>query len=720
MTTRRYTKWQNSEFPLIQGNSATLPNGLITPVLSTGGNDFRQNFSSDDFIRLLSAIDAGSEMLYPDMQHYLTDIFLCGLLCPPNFPDEDGDCLTFTPYAPFVEFYPVSPYNEPNTIPNGFLTPPFLVNDGNSGLPPSYDVGDVVAFLNNIPLGDWTTSGWGLAGWRIDVYGAGQVEIDLIAVPQGGGCLIGVDSPPNYLNIIQSIFGLNENMHDLGLDLSSVPPETARIVKVEVDVDKPAGVKTEIYCTLIPTVDDQLIPVRYGGGIAANGIQLCGFEQGTIPMGITDVRTFNGQLQAFENGAWTDKGAVLENCNDVENCLSTSAIIGAIQQNVSDNIIDIATNTGDIATNATAIADIVGVNNNQQSQINANIIAIGGNTNDIADHETRLTTLENSSGGSGGNFDTKTFLLKEIIDTQSWTSDIASVVFDNISQDYDYLEIHFFGKAALTNDQHMRMLANDDNTASNYSYVTQGGAFNVPRIGYIGADDSGYSALPSPNIIRIHNYKDAVHKIADTTGVWSSGTSGASGRSLSQGWVWENNAAITKLVLELENGDFLANGYALLIGVLRQDVAVPAAAQELFFDFTSDDYDEIWTAQSGTTYTNARYQNDTQFFNDARITLNTSSDFNLIGVEVEYFIDDDDLVAPYVSWNDDNSNGEQDASPNINSVSLKVFSSDVDTDFLRIIVSNNNTTATVAGYAQILSVKLIISGAIPSELQPYT
>ncbi len=117
-------------------------------------------------------------------------------------------------------------------------------------------------------------------------------------------------------------------------------------------------------------------------------------------------------------------------CDGVEACLSTSAIIASLQSQITANLNAIADNDTDIANNLAAIQgnatnianltnrmdtaetdilDLEGRVDANETQIANNLAAIIDHTallvshnTQIADHETRITALEAISGGGGG------------------------------------------------------------------------------------------------------------------------------------------------------------------------------------------------------------------------------------------------------------------------------------------------------------------------------
>lgn len=157
-----------------------------------------------------------------------------------------------------------------------------------------------------------------------------------------------------------------------------------------------------------------------------------------IITGALDLLTEIGVWKDAENEGYSGIQQILQmlegddcmDCDDVEACLATSAIIANLQAQITANLAAIQSNDTDIAANLAAIqandtdianldsrvsqneADIafnLGEINTLTDLVNTNITNIGNNlaaiqSNDteLADHETRIAALEAAGGGGGG------------------------------------------------------------------------------------------------------------------------------------------------------------------------------------------------------------------------------------------------------------------------------------------------------------------------------
>ena len=189
--------------------------------------------------------------------------------------DLDGDCITYAPFANFIQFTPQNPYTEPNLIPDGYLQPPFFINGKDFAHDlPQYNRGDVLLDIGSISL----ETGIELENApQVDLCleGSGTVEIHLLSIALGGVAIITVDNPPDILDIIGGIIADNLLIVDLNQDVVSFPPETAKVIIQEIEVNPEQDeLEHHLYITYLPNIDDSLIPIRFGGGLRK--VELCG------------------------------------------------------------------------------------------------------------------------------------------------------------------------------------------------------------------------------------------------------------------------------------------------------------------------------------------------------------------------------------------------------------------------------------------------------------
>lgn len=184
----------------------------------------------------------------------------------------DGECLAYPPFAGFISYYPQNPYTEPDLIPEGFEAPPFYVNGKDAAHTlPNYETGDIIVDFGAINL----EPSWDLSKTpRIELCleGSGVAEIHFLNIVQGGVAVISLDNPVDLGDIISGIIGDGIDSIDLNQDIVALPPETAEEIIIEVEV--PTEGEHTIYIYFLPTVNDSLIPLNFGGGLRE--ISLCG------------------------------------------------------------------------------------------------------------------------------------------------------------------------------------------------------------------------------------------------------------------------------------------------------------------------------------------------------------------------------------------------------------------------------------------------------------
>lgn len=186
--------------------------------------------------------------------------------------DLDGECLAYPPFASFISYFPQNPYTEPDLIPEGFEQPPFFVNgkDPSHDLP-NYNRGDVLLDFGSINI----EPSWDLEKTpRIELCleGSGVAEIHFLNIVQGGVAIVSLDNPVDLGDIIAGIIGDGIDSIDLNQDIISLPPETAEEIIIEIEV--PTEGEHILYIYFLPTVNDSLIPLAFGGGLRE--ISLCG------------------------------------------------------------------------------------------------------------------------------------------------------------------------------------------------------------------------------------------------------------------------------------------------------------------------------------------------------------------------------------------------------------------------------------------------------------
>ena len=591
--TTEYKKIQSEvEVPYVQNNDVDSCSGLVTPQINTTENDIRFNVSGEQFRQLLSAIEQGSELLYPDKKHELTEILITALSCPPAIESENGDCFNYPLYSPFITYHPYNPWNG-EEVPEGYQTPPFYIHDGGSSFPPAYQNGDLIVPFSSIRLIDYTIFGQAVS-IKIEVYGSGQIELDLLSVPAGGVAILKVgENPPNPLDIIAGIVNPEtETIIELNLDTFQTPPEDDIVSAQEINIDAGVGVKSTVWISFLPVVDDSLLPLRYGGGIRA--IQLCGFEEEGMVNGITNIRIENGQLEYFINGQWQSVGSVLENCDNVENCLSQSSTIINLQSQVADNVLNILGNDNDII--------------NLQSQVTQNTGDIAQNTGDIAqntgdiaqniatiqDIKADLLELDNGSGASGD----LVLIHSQVLDVDG-NFDVIDV------SGYDNFIILFSVGMGTSAGIYTNLIINGDTTNANYYNSIAGQYPNVAR-------------CATPSWVTLGRFTSGKIECYDTrtdgkkreiTSLYVSPTiAGSYAYMYNDSMHYRVQAPIDTIELKNNNGNLSAGSSITVLGVPAK-VQADGYDWQVFIDFTDDRNELLDTIVASYQLGNDRYIN---------------------------------------------------------------------------------------------------------------
>jgi len=290
-------------------------------ILNPENNLIVLNLSEAQFLRLFTSVMTGAEISYPDESMQVVVDFLKGVQCPPTLIPEE--CFTLPTYANNIAYTPVNPFIEPDVIPDGYLTQPFLVNGQNGNDFPDYEPFDVLVPFGAITfdLNFFEDIAGQLPTLEIMVQGTGSVNLKFLTSVQGGLVVVTLDNPPNLLDILAGIVTGAENIVDLNQDLVSLPPETAKELIYPVSVET-GGIHT-IYAVFLPILDDSLIPIRFGGGF--RGLELCGFlPEGD--MGLQNLRFISCNLeQQNADGSWT----VVDGWEDWLDCVPSGSGSGA-------------------------------------------------------------------------------------------------------------------------------------------------------------------------------------------------------------------------------------------------------------------------------------------------------------------------------------------------------------------------------------------------------
>ena len=360
--------------------------------------------SEQQIVRMLSALQTGAIITYPDEWLQIMVDFLSSIHCPPLMAEQE--CYEYPTYASFMQYQPINPYIDPDTTPEGYLLPPFQVNSLNGVDDPELEPFDIIVPFGAFELG---------AGWfdlldgivpsiTIMVNGAGHADIKMLTMPYGGLAVITLDNPPNLADIVIGIITGADNIMDLNLDQVSVPAESVREIIYPMDIVG-SGLHT-IYVTFLPIMDDSFVPLRFGGGF--RGVQLCNFIETVIDMSITEIRIEGCEIEVFKNGVWEGLAS-----GSLDACLTPIAAAAAAAQATADEAMTNAIGALDQAAAAQATADealgwaqaadaaAAAAQETADGAVATNV----NQTNSINDHEARIDALESSTAATEAELD---------------------------------------------------------------------------------------------------------------------------------------------------------------------------------------------------------------------------------------------------------------------------------------------------------------------------
>lgn len=214
--------------------------------------------------------------------------------------EESDNCIGYPPNEPdIITYNPMNPFTQTGLVPDGYLFPPFyrfsqlvpgFVPDIVEGWILSaaeeltgYQPTDVLTFVNSFPFGaNWFNDlANGLPRFTVSIPGRGRLLLHLLSVPLGGRALISVDIEYNPLDVINGVITDGFRLIELQRDLSSLPPELD-IDHIEEFIFDEDDLPHEVNVMFLPTVDLDIIPLQFGGGVRK--IEWCPREETDVPI----------------------------------------------------------------------------------------------------------------------------------------------------------------------------------------------------------------------------------------------------------------------------------------------------------------------------------------------------------------------------------------------------------------------------------------------------
>lgn len=283
MPLNRKLAWIDTWIEQIQEDvtEAIDPDSLATFPDQTTPQRLVTNWNQAQYTRILSALNVGSELVYPLQSQQIYYDFL-KLTNSETTPEDFCEDITLDTIS-IIQFEPQDPFLEPDLVPDGYLMPPFWRV---GGLVPEflpdwfqdliadiidqftgYESNDILTTIGSFPLfANWDeilTNG--LPRFTVTLEGSGTLELHFLNVPFGGRALVSVDVEFDIADIIDGILTEGFKLVELERDYSSIPPELD-VDNIEEIVLTGSG-EHVIYVTFLPVVDVTAFPLKFGGGI---------------------------------------------------------------------------------------------------------------------------------------------------------------------------------------------------------------------------------------------------------------------------------------------------------------------------------------------------------------------------------------------------------------------------------------------------------------------
>ena len=252
----------------------------------------RTKWTGKQWHKLLSCIETGADLMFPDEANEIIWQFIKTITTPPEAP-SDNECFEYLPSASFVKFYPDNPYIA-GDIKSGWWNEAWfqwqdffsLVPDwaedwigGAVGGLLEYQDTDVLCNIASLAYPTWGAffdAGGVFPKIEIRFSGTGQINVSLLSFPLGGKAIIELDTEPNILDILTGgVLDPGAFMIELNRDILSFPPQEYPLIVIPIEVTTPGS--HVLYINFIPLVNDETTFLGFGGGIRS--VELCGFAE---------------------------------------------------------------------------------------------------------------------------------------------------------------------------------------------------------------------------------------------------------------------------------------------------------------------------------------------------------------------------------------------------------------------------------------------------------
>ena len=274
-----------------------------------------------EFSRLMGALHFYSWQQRPEDTLHIDAVMraLAHIVDPSEAPcvecGDEGGCFEYPAVSSFIGYEPNDPVLEPDLTPTGYTKPPWYVFNNqvvNLGALP----GDVLVDFTSIAgsAAGAIFGGVGLPRFRVPFIGIGQLELEIVKIPQGGLAYISKDGSPfggrwvdcNSVGIIEAITAI-EGILDFLFDGTIINTEI-----IEIDFDTPGEHYIDV--TFLPNIGNDIL-LGFGGGIRS--VRMCGADLQPESSGMIRSNPENCLIiQQYIAGEWQD-AIDLNPCIDV-------------------------------------------------------------------------------------------------------------------------------------------------------------------------------------------------------------------------------------------------------------------------------------------------------------------------------------------------------------------------------------------------------------------
>ncbi len=186
-----------------------------------------------------------------------------------------NNCRQFPANSPIITYAPNDPFVTPDYVPPGYALPPFYTNPA---VPlPGVKPNDAMVNLLSMAVVPTVIFTEGLPRFSLNVYGTGEMELELVKIPQAGYLLIyAPDSEtPIQLADMTSVSVTDTASLAFILSLFGLPGDYSVVDTEVIELEFKTAGEHEVICTFVPSIGGEEI-LGFGGGLRS--VTLCGLS----------------------------------------------------------------------------------------------------------------------------------------------------------------------------------------------------------------------------------------------------------------------------------------------------------------------------------------------------------------------------------------------------------------------------------------------------------